>query len=877
MAKETIPFFTALKSWTLKDVFARKLAQKAALFFSLSIVIGYLISPKMIFLPTIYNEGDIIRQTLVIEEDLLIPDTISTRLKKEKLLKEQVPVYDYDAGILKSIVQKAEKAFQGIRSQYEQLDDQVQEIGDKNRMLGMEYFSIRLKQQEALKHNRFYLSYKKQLLADLQEIEKQGKLTPKDFEKKKKLDTDLRAVNHLLKENQEKYSYFEKEGQGYQERFDNAREETGMLLQKIQERKNEAVDNFLKTLNIELGDAEQNWLSWEFYSTDIENQLKHLLSIVFSNYIVGAKNELNPDNYKKIELHNLTTNEISKIDTLKAYQDFKGIEEARSLVTDAVQNTLPTDETGEKRKFIAVLGQKLITPTVSENKLKFEKKKQNLITNMSPVYFSAKKGEIIARAGDRATLHQVEMINGYYEVVSNIDKLPRAIGIVLIVLVSLILVSFSFQLRGVESQISFKELLLLMLCVLMTLALLKGGTVLVELIETRYSELPDQILIYLLPFALSPMLVGILINFEAGLMAGLITSLFATIMMQSNLYCFLYAMMGSLVASLPMASFESRYSVLLHGLKISAVNVPIVMFIYLIESNQIGYMSWLGVLMALLSGILTAIIASILLPFLESIFDVTTSFKLLELSNMNHPALKELIFNAPGTYQHSIVVGNLAESGASEIGANQLLARVSSYYHDIGKADESLYFVENQPPSGPNVHDTMDDPYESARIIISHVENGAKKAEKFRLGRMIRDVLVQHHGTRLVNYFYEKAKQSTEQKDNYAEIDESLFRYRGPKPQSPEAALVMLADVSEAASRSLDDPAPETIKSIVNKVCWMILEDGQLDDSGLTLQSFKKIVNIYTSMLVSIHHHRIKYPEKANYLPELSLEKERIN
>jgi len=249
---------------------------------------------------------------------------------------------------------------------------------------------------------------------------------------------------------------------------------------------------------------------------------------------------------------------------------------------------------------------------------------------------------------------------------------------------------------------------------------------------------------------------------------------------------------------------------------------------------------------------------------------------LLELSNMNHPVLKELIFNAPGTYQHSIVVGNLAESGASKIGANQLLARVSSYYHDIGKADDPLYYVENQPPNGPNVHDTLD-PFDSARIIIDHLEKGVKKAEKYRLGKKIKDILIQHHGTRLVNYFFDKAKQSNDRRNGYVDIDESYFRYRGPKPQTIEAALVMLADVSEAASRSLDDPDPETIKSIVKRVCETVLEDGQLDESGLTLQTFKNVVDIYTTMLVSIHHHRIKYPEKTNYAPEISLEKEIIN
>jgi len=479
---------------------------------------------------------------------------------------------------------------------------------------------------------------------------------------------------------------------------------------------------------------------------------------------------------------------------------------------------------------------------------------------MSPVYYSVKKGEIIARAGDRATRHQVDLINSYYETLSQMDNLPRMVGIVSIVLLSLAIFSLAFRIVGGRQHISAKNLLLIMTATTVTLILVKGGVVIGEVVETRYSDLPRQIYAYMLPIALSSMLVGILINFETGLLAGLLTSLFASIMMQGNLYYFCFAMLGSVIASLPISRFESRYSLLIHGLKISLVNLPVVVIIYLIEKNRVGSINWPEIVSAAMGGLLTAVIASIVLPFFESLFDITTNLKLLELSNMNHPALKELIFKAPGTYQHAIVVGNLAESGASKIGANPLLARVAAYYHDIGKAENAEYFVENQSPHSGNIHDRLD-PFESARIIIAHLEKGLRIADKYRLGTAIKNILQQHHGTRLVEFFYHKALAQSNQNQSAREISENHFRYDGPQPQSLEAAIVMLADISEAATRSIDTPTESSISDMVKKVCWKALEDGQLNQSGLTLQTYHLIVEVFSKMLITIHHHRIKYPE----------------
>jgi putative nucleotidyltransferase with HDIG domain len=241
---------------------------------------------------------------------------------------------------------------------------------------------------------------------------------------------------------------------------------------------------------------------------------------------------------------------------------------------------------------------------------------------------------------------------------------------------------------------------------------------------------------------------------------------------------------------------------------------------------------------------------------LERAFDITTNLRLLELSNINQPALKELAVRAPGTYHHSIVVGNLSESAAEGVGVTPLLVRVASYYHDLGKMLCPLYFVENQGQR--NYHDDLP-ARTSARIIINHVRDGLEIARRYKLGSAIADIIAQHHGNSLVRYFFHKAQEELGAGNEGAEDAE--FRYPGPKPQSKEAGLVMVADVTEAAIRSLDDPSAEEIRQMVQKLATRIYMEGQLDESGLTFNDLNYIEKAFTRMLLSIHHHRIAYPD----------------
>ena len=258
------------------------------------------------------------------------------------------------------------------------------------------------------------------------------------------------------------------------------------------------------------------------------------------------------------------------------------------------------------------------------------------------------------------------------------------------------------------------------------------------------------------------------------------------------------------------------------------------------------------------NGLASSLIVMGLLPLFEHAFQLTTDIRLLELADLNHPVLKELVLKAPGTYHHSLIVGNLAEAACEAIGANALLARVGSYFHDIGKMEQADYFIENQA-GGDYLHDKLT-PAMSGLIITNHVRRGVALAKKSGLPRQIVDFIPQHHGTGLVFYFYHKALETYDE----AELAEHDFRYEGPKPQSKETAVALLADGIEASCRALVDPTPARIRGLVRKIINARFIDGQLDECDLTLRDLTKIEAVFTRVLLGIHHTRIQYPDTEN-------------
>jgi putative nucleotidyltransferase with HDIG domain len=276
------------------------------------------------------------------------------------------------------------------------------------------------------------------------------------------------------------------------------------------------------------------------------------------------------------------------------------------------------------------------------------------------------------------------------------------------------------------------------------------------------------------------------------------------------------------------------------------------------DENFLSMIAW-SVPAGFLSGLIASLLASALIPLLESLFNATTDVALMELANLNHPLLKEMIVKAPGTYHHSLVVGSMVESAAEEIGANPLLAKVMSYYHDIGKTEPAQYFIENQK-TGQNPHDHLS-PHMSKTILIAHVKDGVELGLEHKLGKPIIDGIVQHHGTTLIQFFYNRAIEN--QDEEIDEVQEEDFRYPGPRPQFREAALIMLADSIEAASRSLDEPTPMRLQNIVKNIIQRKFMDGQLEECNLTLKDLSIIEDAFIRVLLGIYHQRIDYPKRA--------------
>jgi putative nucleotidyltransferase with HDIG domain len=256
---------------------------------------------------------------------------------------------------------------------------------------------------------------------------------------------------------------------------------------------------------------------------------------------------------------------------------------------------------------------------------------------------------------------------------------------------------------------------------------------------------------------------------------------------------------------------------------------------------------------------LSSILAIGVIPVIEIIFNYTTNIKLLELADLNQPGLRKLLIEAPGTYHHSILVGILSETAAEAISANSLLTRVSAYYHDIGKTRKPLYFVENQQGL-ENKHDKLL-PSMSSLIISAHVKDGLETAKQYHLGKNIQDIILQHHGTSCINYFYRKAIELNAEGNQ--PVSDKDFRYPGPKPQTKEAGIVMLADAVEASSKTLSEPTPSRIQGMVQQIINSIFADGQLDECELTLKDLHLIADSFNRVLNGIFHSRIEYPDSS--------------
>lgn len=479
-----------------------------------------------------------------------------------------------------------------------------------------------------------------------------------------------------------------------------------------------------------------------------------------------------------------------------------------------------------------------------------EQLRQEATESIEPVLI--REGQLLVEEG--------EIINhAIYEQLRIVGLLDDSLNIYpyigLALLVLLIMGMLSYYLN--EAQTSVKKnnshLLMFTLIFMVTVVLMK---------ITSYLEgLEIQGIGFFVPVSIGAMLITLLIHTRVALFTSIMFAVIGSILFSdstSGTFQFTYGfyMLFSSFAGAYFLNKSNRISrVLLAGLFVSGINIITVialLFMKAVQNNWIDVGLHVG--FAFLSGFIAAVLTIGLLPFFEAGFGILSTTKLIELSNPNHPLLRKILVETPGTYHHSVVVGNLAEAACETIGENGLLARVGSYYHDLGKTKRPHFFIENQLKMD-NPHDKIS-PQLSKTIIIAHPYDGAELLREYKMPKEIIDIAEQHHGTSLLKFFYHKANQDSEQT-----IPESQFRYPGPKAQSKVSAVVGIADSVEAAVRTIQKPTPDKIEALVRKIIRDKLEDGQFDESDLTLRELDQIAVSICETLKGTFHQRIEYPE----------------
>ena len=612
--------------------------------------------------------------------------------------------------------------------------------------------------------------------------------------------------------------------------------------------------DFEEKIGISVSDGAYKILEKETFLPNIATLISSISKEILDNGVVTNKELLLKETDKGIILRKINTKKELVVLNLK---HFYGLDQAKTMVKIIGQPLLENiDYT--LRNMIVDFAQRLIQPNITLNRSETEERKKRAEAEIKPVFYKIKAGEMLLREGERVTKVQLLKLKAYQEGIKNEQILSSSIGSALIILCILMTTYILYIHRQSRTDLTNNKNLLFIASVLVTFFFIARISASLAESVAHYTSFPISAssIAYGIPLASGAMTICLFLGLELAIPMAMLTAIGTAIIFKNRFDIFLYFLINSSMAAFWMQNCRERKVFIKAGLKLGVMNVILVTIIdtYLGGSST-NKLLW-DWAFAFAGGVGAGIVTAGITPLIEIAFGYTTDIKLLELANLDQPILRRLMIEAPGTYHHSVVVGTIVEAAASEIGANSLLAKVCGYYHDIGKIKKPLYFIENQT-NGINRHDKLA-PSMSSLILIAHIKDGVEIARKNKLGQVIIDTIRQSHGTSLISYFYEKAKQL--KGEDAVNIDN--FRYPGPKPQTREAGLVMLADMVEAASRTLANPTPSKIQGLVQNLINKAFSDGQLDDCELTLKDLHKIAKSFYNILSGMYHHRIGYPEK---------------
>jgi cyclic-di-AMP phosphodiesterase PgpH len=620
----------------------------------------------------------------------------------------------------------------------------------------------------------------------------------------------------------------------------------------------DTLPDFQEKLGIEV--TKNNYLRLANLRFSPENfeKIKTILEKILTIGVVANKELLLREENKGITLRTIGTGEERTVNMLKV---FYSPEQAKLMVRIEGQPLLK-DSNRDLINIVVDFCQRLLQPNISLNKNETERRAKEAEEKIKPILHQIVVGEMIIREGERIDNIHLIKLNALKKQVKKKNFAVSSTGLALLSFSILLMGYLLFLKQHKRLSISHnKHIFFLALGLVLYLTFTR---VLQYIAISSYPgitwETASLSIFMIIPIPAAAMLTCIFLGFDIAIFFTLILASFTTLSFSGNFPVFIYFFLSGTAAAYWIKEKQERKNLIITGFKLSLFNMLLAFILYLYSSKQVE-MTELTILtqemtIAFCGGLFSAVLTIGFIPLIELVFDYTTDSKLMEFSKLEQPLMKKLMIEAPGTYNHSVIVATLSEAAASAIGASSLKAKIMGYYHDIGKLNKALYFIENQT-DGKNKHDKLS-PSMSALILIQHVKQGLEMARQYKLGDEIIEGIEQHHGTSLIKYFYHKSLSSGNET-----VKEENFRYPGPKPQTREAGIVMLADVVEAASRALDRPTSARIQGRVKELINQVFADGQLEECELTLKDLHQIAKSFNNILTSIYHSRVEYPDKT--------------
>jgi putative nucleotidyltransferase with HDIG domain len=617
-------------------------------------------------------------------------------------------------------------------------------------------------------------------------------------------------------------------------------------------------DAFVSRLQVVVADEDLAALAQSRFSEVVEEDLSSLARRGLSGMVVGDLALLAAERERGIAVRAVRDGSHlgeRVVTDLSAVSDVAG---AAAGVAKAAQARLER-ESPPVRAAIQRIAEAMVRPTLVHDQVESARRRDEAAARVKPVVVAVKRGEKIVARGERIEKRHVVLFEGMRQQRSGEVLATVRLGAAALVALMVALL-WRFARRNLPRfRPARRDALLLSAMLVGTFALGFVGFAIADALQERLPAFTRGALQYFVPFAAGAMIVRQVLTADAALLFAVAAGLSAGLLAGQSISYALYATFTSIAAAGLVAGTRDRAGLFRAGFGVGLVGVAMAVAIGLFAGKGAGEVAVQALAALVGGGMLLPIAVVGVLPIVEGVFGYVTDVKLVELANLNHPALKELIVQAPGTYHHSILMGSLVEAGAEAIGANPLLARVCAYYHDLGKVRNPLYFAENQ--RGENRHDHLA-PSMSALIVKRHVTDGLELARQWRIPRVVADSIAQHHGTRLVGYFWARAQKAAEESGGRAAADEGLFRYPGPKPQTREAALVMIADACEASARCLEDPTGDALRGLAARRINEVFSEGQLDECELTLRDLNAIAAAMVRALEAIYHTRPDYPAR---------------